>query len=191
MDLSEDHRKMLLDQSGIDPGVVEARGSRTIERKAELKRLGFSESQLNVPGILFPVYSPAGEIAAYQYRPDQPRIKDGKAIKYEMPQGSRMVLDVHPFVREKLGDPSIPLFITEGIKKGDALVSRDLCAVTLLGVWNWRGTNGKGGKVALPEWDYVALNDGREVLILFDSDIMLKPQVYQAMVRLKAFLEGR
>jgi hypothetical protein len=191
MYLSGDHRKMLLEESGIDPAVGEARGYSTVTTNAELKRRGFSDAQRNVPGLLIPVYSPTGEIVTYQYRPDQPRIKEGKPVKYETPSGTRMALDVHPFAREKLGDPSVPLFITEGIKKGDALVSRDLCTVTLLGVWNWRGTNDKGGTVALPEWDYVALNGGREVNIVFDSDVMLKREVHQAMVRLKAFLEGR
>ena len=84
----------------------------------------------------------------------------------------------------------MPLFITEGIKKGDALVSCGRCTVTLLGVWSWRGRNDDGGLTALAEWDYVALND-REVYIVFDSDVMLKPEVHKAMVRLKAFLESR
>jgi hypothetical protein len=60
--------------------------------------------------------------------------------------------------------------------------------VGLLGVWNWRGTNEHGGKVALPEWDLIALN-GRQVYIVFDSDVMLKPQVHAALERLKNFLE--
>ena len=149
MTLADHHKKMLIDESGIAPDVAEARGYRTIEKKVELKTLGFSDSQCNVPGLLIPVHSPTGEIATYQFRPDQPRIdKDGKPVKYETPSGSRMVLDVHPFVREMLGNPSVPLFITEGIKKSDALVSRGLCAVTLLGVWSWRGTNEHGGKTA-------------------------------------------
>jgi Domain of unknown function (DUF3854) len=84
----------------------------------------------------------------------------------------------------------VPLFVTEGIKKGDALVSRGLCAVALLGVWNWRGTNAKGGKIALPEWEDIALN-GRKVYIVFDSDVMTKPGVQKALSRLKAFLESR
>jgi hypothetical protein len=37
----------------------------------------------------------------------------------------------------------------------------------------------------------VALNGGRRVHIVFDSDIVLKPEVYKAMLRLKTFLEGR
>ena len=191
MTLAEQHEKMLIDESGIARDVAEARGYRTIEKKVELKTLGFADRQCNPPGLLIPILSPTAEIVNYQFRPDQPRIgKNGRAIKYETPSGSRMVLDVHPFAREMLGNPTVPLFITEGIKKGDALVSRKLCAVALLGVWNWRGRNGDGGLTALAEWDYVALN-GREVYIVFDSDVMLKPEVHKAMVRLKAFLESR
>ena len=191
MNLAKHHEKMLVEESGIDPGFIEARGYRTVEKKAELKRLGFSEGQCGVPGLLVPVISPASGVATYQYRPDEPRIRNGKPVKYETPSGSGMALDVHPHARGKLGDPNVPLFVTEGVKKGDALASRGLCAVALLGVWNWRGSNGRGGKVALPEWEYVALNGGREVYVVFDSDVMLKPGVHAAMVRLKAFLETR
>jgi len=188
--LAAHHKAMLEQESSIRPKVIEARRYRTVEKKAELERLGFGRAQRNVPGLLLPIYGPGGEISLYQFRPDEPRIKDGKPVKYETPGGSRMALDVHPFAREKLGDPSVPLFITEGIKKGDALVSQDLCAIALVGVWNWRGTNEYGGKTALPEWEHVALND-RQVYIVFDSDVMLKPQVYAALARLKPFLEGR
>jgi hypothetical protein len=188
--LNPNHQRMLLLESSISRAVVETRGYRTVETKAELKGRGFSDVQRNVPGLLVPIYSPRGEISNYQFRPDEPRIKDGKPVKYETPRGSRMTLDVHPFVREKLDDPSIPLWITEGVKKGDALVSRGLCAVSLLGVWNWRGTNEHGGLAALPEWEHVALN-GRRTYIVFDSDVMLKPQVHAALVRLRAFLEAK
>ncbi len=190
--LAPHHEAMLLEGSGIIPDVVEARGYRTISKKVELEELGFGRAQRNVPGIGIPCYSPTGEISTYQYRPDHPRVdKDGRVVKYETPSGSRMVLDVHPFARKMLGDPSVPLWITEGIRKADALVSRGLCVVTLLGVWGWRGRNGRGGLTALPEWEYAALNGDRRVHIVFDSDIMLKPEVYRAMLMLKTFLEGR
>jgi hypothetical protein len=190
MSLADHHEQMLLEESGIEREIIKARGYRTLEAKAELKRLGFSDKQGSVPGLLIPVYGPSGEISNYQYRPDQPRIKAGKPVKYETPAGSRMVLDIHPHALEKLKDPSFSLFITEGVKKGDALVSRGVCAVALLGVWNWRGTNPQGGTVALPEWEQIALND-RTVYIVFDSDVMEKREVCGALVRLKSFLEGR
>jgi hypothetical protein len=188
--LYPEHLRMLIQGSGISPEVVRARGYRTVEKKADLRRLGFADSQCNPPGLLLPVYSPLGQIANYQFRPDLPRIKDGEPAKYENPFGSRTSLDVHPFSREKLADPSVPLCVTVGVKQGDALVSRGLCTVALLGAWNWRGTNERGGKAALPEWEYMALND-RQVYIVFDSDATLNPQVHAALARLKTFLEVR
>lgn len=188
--LSADHRQMLLQESSISGRVLVQRGYRTVESKAELERLGFGRSQRNTPALLVPIYSPDGEVVLYQSRPDSPRIKRGKPVKYETPAGSRMVLDVHPLCRKRIADPSAPLFVTEGIKKVDALVSRGLCAVALIGVWNWRGTNEHGGKTALAEWERVALND-RTVYIVFDSDVMEKREVYAALSRLKRFLEHR
>ena len=84
----------------------------------------------------------------------------------------------------------MPLFITEGARKADAAVSQGACCVALLGVWNFRGTNEYGGKVALPDWESVALN-GRDVHVVFDSDVMLKVGVHAALARLKPFLESR
>ncbi len=185
------HEIMLREESGITQEVIDTRGYRTVKTKAELKRLGFSDRQCNVPGLLIPIYSPTGKIANYQYRPDQPRIDDGKSVKYETPSGTRMTLDVHPFARGLLGDPKVPILITEGVKKADSMVNRGLCAVTLLGVWNWRGTNEHGGLTALAEWEYLDISGQRPVSIVYDSDVMRNPSVHNAFVRLKAFLEGR
>ena len=188
--LASHHERMLLDESSITPEVVRERGYRTVESGAELARLGFGRTQHNVPALLIPIYSPTGQVVIHQARPDEPRKRNGKPVKYETPVGARMTLDVHPRAREKLGDPSVRLWITEGTKKGDALVSRNECTVTLLGVWNWRGRNARGGKIALAEWEQVALN-GRRVYIVFDSDVMDKPEVHEALCRFKAFLESR
>lgn len=188
--LHNHHRVMLEEESGIHPDLITARGYRTVTVKADLERLGFSAKQRNVPALVLPIYSPTGAVTLYQARPDEPRINKGKPVKYETPLGSSMALDVHPSVNGKLGNPSTPLFITEGVKKGDALVSRGLCAVALIGVWNWRGTNAQGGKAVLPEWEFVALND-RRVYVVFDSDVMEKKEVHAALVRLKGMLEHR
>src|SRR5262249_38656668 len=61
--------------------------------------------------------------------------------------------------------------------------------IALTGVENWRGTGEDGGKLALPEWDDIALN--RTVLICYDSDVMQKPPVYRALVRFKRWLDYR
>ena len=152
---------------------------------------GFAEYQ-RADGILIAVRPPDGSNGLFQLRRDRDRIHpDGKAAKYEQPAGQPHRLAVHPRNLRHLSDPGVPLWITEGIKKGDALVSHGLCAVTLLGVWNWRGRNEHNGRTVLSEWEYVALNGQRPVSIVYDSDVMRKPNVYKALARLKPLLENR
>ena len=145
--------------------------------------------------MMIPVWNVHGDRATYQARPDIPRVRDGKPLKYETVAGDRMTLDVPRAIRGQLGNPAIPLFITEGARKADAGVSSGLCCVALLGVWNWRGTNSWGGKTALPDWELIACKGvgdvGREIYIVFDSDAMVKLSVFLALTRLKPFLESR
>lgn len=180
----------LLDGSAIRPETAAARGYWTATRAAELRRLGFGTGQSRVPALVIPVWGVAGEVVLYQCRPDAPRIVKGKALKYETPTGAHMALDVPPPIRGLLRDPAVPLFITEGVRKADSAASRGLCCIALLGVWNWRGSNAVGGRLALADWESIALNH-RKVYIAFDSDVMTKPAVHAALERLKAFLEHR
>jgi Domain of unknown function (DUF3854) len=109
-----------------------------------------------------------------------------------------MLVDVHPRLTcqrdgaevSLIGDPRVPLFITEGIPKGDAALSIDLCCVALLGVWNWRGSNEAGGKTALADWESIALN-GRGIYLAFGSDVAVKSEVFAALARLTGFLKSR
>lgn len=188
--LAEHHRKTLIDGSGISEDVVRARGYFTATRKEELEEVGFGKSQRIVPTLVIPIHDVHGEIALHVHRPDRPRTLHGKSRKYEFPAKTPMVIDVPPGARAALGDPRVPLLITEGSKKADSAVSRGLCCIALLGVWNWRGTNEQGGKTELPDWEAIALND-REVFVAFDSDVTTKPQVRAALKRLRALLESR
>jgi len=38
---------------------------------------------------LIPIYNVVGEVGLFQIRPDVPRIKGGKTLKYETPLGTR------------------------------------------------------------------------------------------------------
>lgn len=185
------HHKAMVRESGITPEVAQERGYRSVTRKADLATLGFTAAQRNVPTLLIPVHGVDGEVRTYQSRPDHPRIsREGKPLKYETPRGSSMCLDVPPSARERLGDPSTPLWITEGARKADAAVSAGLCCIALLGVWNFRGRNEHGGVTALADWESVQLRE-RRVYLCFDSDVNEKPAVYGALKRLRAFLEAR
>lgn len=200
--LSDKHLKMLRD-SAISDDVIAQRGYRTITDAQELVQLGFAPAQRRVPGLLLPLHTTDGGNGGYTYRPDNPRVVEQKSkgklpdgtypckeIKYEYPKGAPMRVDCPPICQPRLADPTIPLWITEGQKKADALASQGACVIALLGVWNFRGKNKHGGIAFLADFDYIALN-GRDVRIVFDSDIMTKPEVRQALDRLTEHLRRK
>jgi hypothetical protein len=186
-----DHHRHLIQASAIRSEVAHERGYRSVSTKTELRELGFGQSQQRVPALVLPLHRVNGDPGGYQIRADKPRVNNrGKAVKYELPRGAQMILDVPPRAQSAIADPSVPLLITEGVRKADSAVSQGLTCIALLGVWNWRGTNGTGGRAVLADWEFVALND-REVYIAFDSDVMIKPEVHSALARLAAMLESR
>jgi hypothetical protein len=188
--LRAEHQRLLQD-SAISADVAKERGYYSVDQAWGLEQVGFGKGQKSVPTLVIPVHDVHGNVALHLSRPDNPRVsKDDKIVKYEMPLGARQVLDVHPRVRDHLGDPSVALFITEGARKVDSAISHGLCCVGVNGVWGWRGTNEKGGKTALPDFEAIALN-GREVYLVFDSDLSTNEKVMMALERFGDFLRSR
>jgi hypothetical protein len=193
--LSDAHLKMLREASGISEAVIAARGYRTITDHKELSRLGFSSRQLQPPGLLILLHATDGNIPFHVFRPDTPRVerKNGRKehrIKYEIPHGVGIRLDCPPCCRPMLANPSIPLWITEGQKKVDSPASRGVCAVALLGVWNFKGKNLFGGVTFLVDFDHIALNN-RDVRIVFDNDLTRKSEVKKALERITEHLQRK
>lgn len=193
--LQKQHRQMLIEGSGLHDGIIKDRKYETVTDPEYLKELGFSPEQAaRVPTLLIPLYGVDGgkEPIGYQSRPDEPRIKNGKPLKYETAAGWQMRLDVFPSdsLIKQLKDPGIALWITEGVKKGDCAWMRGLCCISLIGVWNWRGTNSQGGSTELADWDAIAIK-GRTIYIAFDNDVMTKPAVQKALRRLAGMLRRR
>jgi hypothetical protein len=184
MTLSESHRRMLYEESGIDPAVAQERGYYTARRGSEVPE-AFKNYQRK-PGLLVPMYSPDGETVGYQLRPDRPR-KGGP--KYETPGGISPVVDVHPRMLEEARHGTGPLLITEGAKTGDAATSRGICTVVLAGVWMWCVPKVKPYRLK-PCFDHIRL-EGRKVVVAFDSDCMSKASVQDALAALVAALEER
>ena len=139
--LSPQHLSMLREESGIAETIIAARGYRTITQETELVRLGFAAAQRRVPGLLLPLHTTDGRSDGHIYRPDNPRITENRrkrladgshpirVVKYEQPQGEPVRVDCPPTCQPQLHDPKIPLFITEGQKKADALASKGACAI--------------------------------------------------------------
>lgn len=176
-----------LQASAISPDVAGEREYVSIENRKDPLLDPFGSMRLPVPGILVPIWGtrPTDEPVGHTYRPDTPTGK----LKYLVPNGARNHVDVPRRVRDRLGDPAIPLWITEGAKKCDAAASIGLACVSLAGVWNFRGVNEAGGKTAVPDFDAVALNN-REVLIAYDSDATVKHPVRMSIMRLHGLLES-
>jgi predicted P-loop ATPase len=112
------------------------------------------------------------------FRPDVPRIEaNGKERKYLNPRDTPTRIDCHPRCHDLIRDAGTFLWCTEGVAKGDALVSHGACALAFLGVQNWRGA----------EWADVQLK-GREIGIVYDSDVMVKQDVQRALTGLTEYL---
>ena len=181
-----------LQARAIDPAVAVERGYRSTDG-AQLAALGFSRTQAALgDGLLIPVHTADGDIAYPLLRPDTPRLtEDDKAgPKYEVPAGQRLVIDCHPRIRHQLGDPRIPLLICESAPKADACISLGYVAISVNGVWGWRGTNELDGKTILPDFEAIALND-RPIVLTFDSDVWTNHHVADAVERLGAFLSRK
>jgi putative DNA primase/helicase len=168
------HHRSHLRDSAVSADVINARGYQTVGRptagdptssKNLLKRCGIPgwarRDDARYPGLLIPLYRATGEHISWQYRPDRPPNdpETGKVRKYAAQVGRASVLDVHPANRDRVADPTQELWLTEGIKKGDALTSAGACAITLSGVFNWRGRLG-----TLGDWEDVPLKDRKSVV---------------------------
>jgi hypothetical protein len=181
-----------LKQSAISSELIGWRGYRTIVEQKQLEALGFAKQQCRVPGILIPLWGVDGScIVGHQFRPDSPRLNPkGKPIKYETPKGATNRLDCPPVCQKLLADPRIPLWITEGVKKGDTLASLGECVIDLTGIWNWRAKNSSGGITVSSDFDSIALNN-RLIYLAPDSDYATNPSVSQAVRRLAEFLKRK
>ncbi len=111
---------------------------------------------------------------------DRPRSSQGKELKYEQPVGKGSSRAFFPAVPSKpqfwpdaMSDPTIPLVITEGAKKGACLVSAGYVAIALPGVSGGVRTKDPKGiaidPCLIPDLALFAV-PGRKIAICFDHD---------------------
>lgn len=178
-----------LRSSCVAVDVASERGYHSIMDVGDLRALGISRDTAP-PALAIPMFDYASHKITI-VRPDQPRMNgDGKPVKYDRPGGQRNIIDIHPRVRPVLQDPHVPLWITEAPLKIDALISQGEYAIGGVGCWFFRTKSDSGGKVILPDFQHIALN-GREMRIVFDSDVTTNPNVGLAERRLALYLTGQ
>ncbi len=119
-----------------------------------------------------------------QIKPDNPELgEDGKPKKYIGATGYDtaplfLETDNPEYWGEVLKDVSIPLFITEGAKKAASALSILLACISIPGVSTCR----KLGR--LHRHLEVFCKFGRTAYLCFDNDVMTKPQVQKALLKM-------
>ncbi|MFD8226925.1 phage/plasmid primase, P4 family [Streptomyces massasporeus] len=188
-----DHHAAELDASEISPEHRDARGYETLygtdEDRARLREESIPvwawREESAFPGLLIPLYRVTGERIGAQFKPGQPQPHGEKTMKYASPVGTKPRLDVPPLMANAVRTVTTPLWITEGVKKADALASKGLPTVSLSGVYNWRSRLG-----TLGDWEDIPLK-GRTIVVCFDADARHNRMVLMAMRRLGMWLESK
>lgn len=184
--LSDKHRKMLEVDSAISGEIAEETGYYSVLNPRALPAV-FTGHQRELHGLIIPNRNVFGEIVTYQIRPDNPRLDDrGRPIKYETAINGVQCIDTPLRSRRNLRNKDIPLWFTEGRRKADSALSHGVtCILSLNGVYGWMSDG-----MALPDFDELLLRD-REVVLAFDSDVMTKFSVREALERFARYLTAR
>jgi hypothetical protein len=199
-DLSQRHydalkARAISDEIILERGYCTWRGPVQVETAQKELSKGQKDPK-RFPVLAIPAFQcGANKPHAYIMRPDNPRTLNPKSaapkiVKYEYPKGAGQVLDALPGRKAALGDPSIPMWVPEGILKADAITSAGGFAAAINGVYGWRGTNDKGGKLIIPDLEEVAWNK-RHVILAFDSDMSRNADVMMAARRFGAWVEAK
>jgi len=124
-------------------------------------------------------------------KPDRPRWKDGKPVKYEQPQGKSPKAYFTWQAIEAARTPGAMLAITEGEKKSLAVSQAGCPCIGLCGIWSWpkpkKDTPEDSDRQLIADLAGIAWA-GRIVLIIFDTDSRRNPDVNHAAAELARVL---
>jgi hypothetical protein len=174
--------------SGLSDATIAAAGLHTIRDPAAIAKV-LNRQRLPAPlgaCLAFPFFDTAGNHNAYtRVKPDKPRLKDGKVVKYESPWKKGNCAYFPPSTIAALTDPATPLLITEGEKKSLAADQADFPCIGLVGVWGWTKNHALIEDLAGVAWK------DRTVYLVFDSDAADNADVRRAEWHLAQTLAAR
>jgi len=176
LSLSETHKRVLMDESGISEAVIEAAGICSVTEKTGQAHTGYSN-----PGMVFTYYDLSGKAIGTRTRLDKPLERDdGGKIKYLQQKGVSLGCYFVPGALPAILDPAKPIYLTEGEKKCLSIQSSiepDSAAVVAIpGCWNFKDKNRKGLNAVLGQIPF----KGRTVIFVPDTDFYSNPSVREA-----------
>lgn len=194
-ELSDEHERILTGESAIDPDIIIGRGyhTLTLAQVTELVGLEVLNAQaLKATGWLaIPIFRPDGSKHGEIVRLFGSNLRQ----KYLWPTGQRLAFDVHPDYLEYVKDPRVDIAITEGVKKGDALLSaarregKPLVVLSTNGCDGWKAKI-DGHRRASPDYFDIVWED-RRVLVISDSDYRSNDQVARAWNECVSYTAGK
>ncbi len=176
--------------SGLTDATIAAAQLRSVTDPVEAGKLLNWTGQGPVPAIALPNIGFDGAPNITYLRPDFPRQKGDRYLKYETPVGQPPRPYFSPGFAAQVADPKRLVVFTEGIKKALAVWQAGVPAISAPGVTCWHDIEHKR---ATGEWRLnkevaaVALR-GRPCAIAFDSDTTTNRDVQVAEARLARML---
>ncbi len=169
-------------------------------KKATYKPLNAKQVQdltgNHAAGYLIPYYDVAGKKTDYWRVRYTEEVKGAfgaskkKPLRYTGPKNAlpRFYFPKRVNWQKLNNDASEPLIITEGEKKAEKACKSGLPCFSVPGVWAWRSI--KQGVAAIPDFDLIEWQE-RKVMLCFDNDLMVNPDVIQALNALAHELTSR
>lgn len=200
--LDPEHRRILTEESGITDDIIDQRGYHSLDKRQVsvlVARNVINSNALNGDGWMsIPIYRPDGSKHCEVLRVFGTKL----SMKYIWPTGVRQMLDIHPSAKDHRTHPEIPLIITEGVKKADAILSAarkegiEVMVAAVNGCWGWRSKvkleGGKHSDKGIPLEDFHdILLEGRQAYVLSDSDFRTNDDVASGWTQCANYLESK
>ncbi len=182
--------------SGLTDAEVKLMQARPVNPKTATKLIGVKDDRA---GIWFPTFDVDGNVipnhGTVRYFDSQPSTVLGESIdggpKYRLPKDSVVRVSFTPRIgnaktwREIIADPDEIIVIVEGQKKSMRLAREGYNVIALFGVTMFSAS--KTGRKLIDDLAQIKW-EGREVIIIFDSDTDANPDVVSAERRLAGIL---
>jgi DNA polymerase I-like protein with 3'-5' exonuclease and polymerase domains len=172
-----------LRRSGLADATIDALHLESLDDpQAARQLLGWPVPGRLGPFLKFPFFEADGSVNGYaRLKPDHPRTKDNKLVRYESPKGQPNRAYIPPAVAALLADASKPLCLSEGEKKSAKATQEGFPCIGLVGVWGWQAKRDHQGGPRRLIADLAAVAwKGRPVYLVYDSDVAQKRDVEQA-----------